>query len=51
VSDAYDMGFGHMCADLYEGRSSDPCAHCDTRDTASAREPLSESAPNERSAR
>lgn len=45
MSNAYNLGMGEMCADLYEGRSSDPCAHCDIRDTLSAREPQSESVP------
>jgi hypothetical protein len=44
MSNAYNLGMGEMCADLYEGRSSEPCAHCDISDTAPTREPLSESA-------
>lgn len=45
MSDAYDLGFGHMCAEVYEGRSSESCAHCDMQNTLSAREPRSQSVP------
>lgn len=43
MSEPYDLGFGLMCAQVFEGQIEECDCHSRTQTCLSAREPLSES--------